>query len=177
MTSKDPRLESMLETALDMENKGKTFYDQAEKKAAPELGQRIFKMLGEEELVHIDRIKKIYESIKTNGVFPVDWQGLTPKHGNLARVFRDLALKHGREINAKTSDLEALAVGIDFEAESIKFYQDLGLKAQSEAEREFLARMVDEEKSHYTALKDMKFYFADPAGWFRETEKGGLDGA
>ena len=177
MTSKDPRIESLFETALELEKKGKLFYDQAASRSDPELGGRIFKLLAEEELTHIERIKKIHEAIEAEGVFPADWQGLTPKLGNLGKVFRELAIQHGRGINAQTSDLEALDTGIDLEARSIAFYQDLGQKAASAPEKEFLDKMVDEERSHHTALTDMKFYLSDPAGWFLENEKGGLDGA
>lgn len=177
MTSKDPRIKSLFETALELEKKGKLFYDQAAEKSDPGLGGRIFKLLAEEELTHIERIKKIHEAIEAKGVFPADWQGLAPKPGNLGKVFRELAIQHGRGINAGTTELDALDAGIEFEARSIAFYQDQGQQAASAPEKEFLDKMVDEERSHHAALTDMKFYFADPAGWFREFEKGGLDGA
>jgi hypothetical protein len=37
--------------------------------------------------------------------------------------------------------------------------------------------MVVEEKSHHKILEDAKLYLTDPSSWFREHEKGGLDGA
>ena len=72
--------------------------------------------------------------------------------------------------------LEALDFGIELEVKSMRYYQDLIDRSQEPAEKEFLARLLEEEKGHHRALIDMKFYLQDPAGYFRETEKGGLDG-
>ncbi|MBW2648656.1 MAG: hypothetical protein JRC53_02390 [Deltaproteobacteria bacterium] len=87
-----------------------------------------------------------------------------------------MAKKHGSKIIADTSDLEALDTGIDFEMRSVEFYEEQLTKATNSLEQEFIKKMVTEERGHHAALTDMKFYLSDPAGWFREKERGGLDG-
>ncbi len=73
--------------------------------------------------------------------------------------------------------LEALNVGIDFEYKTVKFYQDYLPRAKDALERQFVEEMVAEERGRYTVLKDMKHSMADPAAWYQEMERGGLDSA
>ena len=54
----------MLSTALDMEEKGMAYYEKALKTAENKLGRDIFAGLKEDEGKHMERIKKIYSSIK-----------------------------------------------------------------------------------------------------------------
>jgi len=68
-------------------------------------------------------------------------------------------------------------VGIDFEMRAITFYQEHLEQATDPLEREFIEQLITEEKSHHTALSDMKLYLSDPAAWFGEQERLGLDGA
>lgn len=174
----DPeRLQQWLCTALEMERKGKDFYDKAQNDAAGDVARDIFRMLGEEEIVHMERINRIYDAVKKEGTFTEAWKECVPQHEDLVGIFREMAKKYGKDIPKAESDVKALEMGIDFESQSVKFYKDQIDKAESEQEKEFLQKMVKEEKEHHDAFADMKFYLSDPAGYFREMEKGGLDGA
>ncbi len=176
MKSND-RTKGMLKTALEMEEKGKKFYDEAVKKCRNRVGREIFEMLRDDELVHMERIRKIYDSVTGGSGWTGDWKDFGTVHGDLGRVFRDLAAKHGRDIKADTSDIEAVDVGLDFEQASVKFYEE-HLEGASEAgEKEFIERMVMEERTHHSTLSDMKQYLTDPSSWFIEKERHGLDGA
>ncbi|MBE9569830.1 MAG: ferritin family protein [Proteobacteria bacterium] len=176
MTGKFDRSLRMLSTALDMEEKGKEFYEGAIETAKNEVGRDIFRTLMEDENIHMDRIRKIYASLSDNQAWSEEWKGLKVKHDDLGELFRQMAKKHGAEITADTSDLEALDIGIDFESRSVEFYEEQLTKAVDPLEQEFIRKMVTEERSHHAALTDMKLYLSDPAGWFREKEHGGLDG-
>ena len=176
MTGKFDRSLQMLSTALEMEEKGKNFYERAIRTAKNELGRDIFRTLMEDEIIHMDRIRKIYTSLSDNQAWSEEWKGLKVKHDNLGDLFRNMAKKHGAKITAETSDLEAIEVGIDFESRSVSFYEEQLTKATDPLEQEFIEEMVAEERSHHAALTDMKLYLSDPAGWFREKEHGGLDG-
>lgn len=59
---------------------------------------------------------------------------------------------------------------------SMTFYQEYLKKAASSEERGFLEKMVTEEQSHAKVLEDTRFYLKDPASWFAEKERSGLDG-
>jgi len=177
MSEKDQKVLEMLATALRMEEKGKAFYDKAAAACSNEPGKDIFLSLAKDEVVHMDRIRFIHESLSGGKAWAGTWKDMKLKQQSMAKVFREMAKKHATNVTATADDIESLEIGIEFEAESIKFYQERLEKAEEQTEREFLERMVDEEKSHHAALIDMKLYLSDPAGWFREQERGGLDGA
>ena len=177
MSNDTDRSLQMLSTALEMEKKGKSFYEMAVSTCQNELGREIFQMLMKDEGMHMDRILNIYEALKVGEAWSEEWKSIKPDHKDLGILFKEMASAHGTEITAKTSDLEALDVGIDFESRTISFYQQHFAKAIDPLELEFLEQMITEEKSHHAALSDMKLYFSDPAAWFGEHERHILDGA
>lgn len=166
----------MLKTALEMEKKGEKFYAEAVEKAQNPVGKQIWEMLRADELVHMRRIRKIYESLSGGEPWSEEWFAQKTKHGDLNRVFGNLTKKHGKDIKAETTDLQAVDVGIGLELEAINYYEKHLTKSRDSLERKFLNRMIDEERSHYLALSDMKLYLVDPVGWFRDKERTHLDG-
>ncbi|MBW2558860.1 MAG: ferritin family protein [Deltaproteobacteria bacterium] len=170
------RAKKMLSTALEMEEKGRAFYERAVSTCKNDMGKEIFQTLMEDEDVHMVRIRSIYETLSGKQAWSEEWKELKVKHADLGGLFRNIAKKHGPKIVVDTSDLEALDTGIDFEMMSVEFYEEQLKKATNSLEQEFIRKMVAEERGHHAALTDMKFYLSDPAGWFREKERGGLDG-
>ncbi len=166
-----------LSTALEMEKKGKAFYDQSVEQCENAQCKHIFSMLAQDEVVHMDRIQKIYDSLQAGEPWCEEWKDMPPVHESLTRVFRDMAEKHGKDVSAVAADVQALEVGIDFEDKSIEFYKTHLDGAEEDLEKQFLEKMVSEEKDHHLALTDMKFYLQDPAAWFNEKEKAHWDGA
>ncbi len=176
MSENIKRAMKMLSTALEMEEKGKAFYQRAVSACKNDMGKEIFQTLMEDEDVHMVRIRSIYETLSGKQVWSENWKELNVAHHDLGLIFEKMAKKRGPEIDVDTSDLEALDTGIDFEARSVEFYEKQLTKAINPPEQEFIRKMVTEERGHHAALTDMKFYLSDPAGWFREKEHGGLDG-
>ncbi|MCD6486851.1 MAG: ferritin family protein [Syntrophobacterales bacterium] len=172
------RAMKMLSTALEMEERGRAFYQRAVSTCKNDMGKEIFQTLMEDEDVHMVRIKSIYEILSKQQAWSENWKELNGTHDDLGLIFEKMAKKRGAEIDVDvdTNDLEALDTGIDVEARSVEFYEKQLIKAIDPLEQEFIRKMVIEEKGHYAALTDMKFYLFDPAGWFREKEHGGLDG-
>jgi len=160
-----------------MERKGMAFYEDAVKTCSNQVGREMFQLLKKEEQVHMDRIMKIYSNIEKKADWTSDWKVIKPEHGDLEVFFTELVKRHGTDITASTSDIEALDVGIDFEQNSVTFYREHLSDAVETLEREFIEEMVAEERSHYKILGDMKLYLTNPEMWFREREHGGLDGA
>ena len=170
------RTMKMLSTALEMEEKGKAFYQRAVSTCKNDVGKEIFQTLMEDENVHMVRIRSIYETLSGKQAWSENWKELNVAHDDLGLIFENMAKKRGPEIDVDTSDLEALDTGIDFESRSVEFYEKQLTKATNPLEQEFIGKMVAEERGHHAALTDMKFYLSDPAGWFREKEHGSLDG-
>ncbi|MDH3346117.1 MAG: ferritin family protein [Kiritimatiellaceae bacterium] len=174
--NKNDRAIKMLATALDMEKKGETFYEKAMNECKTEPGKGIFRMLMADEIIHYKRIKKIYDSLEAGLDWADEWKLLEVKTKQLGTFFKKITDKHGSDIKSETTDLEAMDVGIDLELQAVKFYEAHLTKATDQTEREFLMRMISEERGHYRALSDMKFYLIDPVSWFRDKERTGLEG-
>ncbi len=177
MADREDRAVQMLAKALEMETKGKAFYEKASSTSTNALGREIFQMLMNDEIVHMDRIRKIYELLNAGRAWSGEWKAMKVEHKDLQTLFTEMASEHGSKIKAEPSDLEALDVGIDLEQRAVAFYEENLPKATDPLEREFTERMIAEERYHYGALSDMKLYLSDPTAWFLERERGGLDGA
>jgi len=176
MSQPDHRSLEMLAAALEMEKKGKEFYDRATETCRNELGREVFQLLGDYEIKHLDRIRQIHESLEAGQTWS---EGLAvfKLPPDLGRLFRRLAQQKTEHIRADTGDLEALGVGIDFESASVKFYEDQLRQAAEPLEKKFLELMAAEEREHLKILTDMRQYYTDPESWFMEKDRISLDGA
>jgi len=167
----------MLAAALEMEEKGKAFYEQAFKTCRNPQCREIFRSLAEEEVVHGQRIRQIHDTLSSGQCWTRNWEGLKGPSKPLGDLFRNLAVQEKKKIKAETSDLEAIDIALDFESAGVKFYEDHLAKAVDPMEKAFLYKMIQEEKEHFRALKDTRYYLTDPEGWFIEKERAGLDGS
>jgi rubrerythrin len=163
--------------ALDMEKTGESFYEKTAQTSKTAVGKKLFKMLADDELVHMARINKIYDSINKQEKVGKDWKKLKIKHPDIRKIFADLAIKNKDKIKPESTDLDGLEVGMDLENHSINFYEAQLKKSTDADEKVFLKQMVIEEQTHLRVLSDMEFYLTNPESWYVEREKHGLDGA
>lgn len=177
MSSGNERSIEMLCAALELEEKGKAFYEKALAASRNPLGREIFRTLVEDESVHRKRIETIHDSLLKEKGWQEDWQHLVCPVGDWGSVFRDLAAQYAQAGTAEADDLQAIEMARDFEGRSIAFYENHLAQATDPLEQAFLKQMVQEEKSHYQALQDTHYYLTDPEGWFMEKERAGLEGA
>ncbi|MGA3084887.1 MAG: ferritin family protein [Thermodesulfobacteriota bacterium] len=167
----------MLSAALDMEEKGKAFYEKAVTTCRNPQCMEIFSALMKDEVIHTGRIKQIHNTLTSKKCWTRDWESIKAPSNDLEMLFQNLAAKEKKQIKAETTDLAAVDIGLDLESASIKFYQEHRAKATDPIEAAFLDQMILEEKGHWKALKDTRYYLTDPQGWFMEKERAGLDGA
>jgi Uncharacterized conserved protein len=166
----------MLSEALDMEEKGKAFYEKAVTTCQNPQCKEIFSALMKDEVVHTGRIKQIHNTLTSKKCWTRDWESIKAPSNDLEMLFKNLAARERGKIKAETTDLEAVDIGLDLESTSIKFYQEHRAKTTDPIEAVFLDQMILEEKGHWKALKDTRYYLTDPQGWFMEKERAGLDG-
>lgn len=176
MSVKRDRSLSMLTAALEIEEKGKAYYEKAAQTCRNELCREIFQLLKDYEEKHIERINEIYKSLKSGGAWTEDLASFEVAE-KLNTVFKSLVQKRAKRVKADTGDVEALEIGIKFESASVKFYEDHQSRAPDGPEKKFAELMAAEEREHLRILSDMRFYYTDPEGWFMEKERAGLNGA
>ena len=91
-------------------------------------------------------------------------------------VFAEAIEKIDQEIKANTSDLEALKKAMKLEERGEKLYNGLSEKATNSFEKRFFLTLATEERGHFLLILDSFDYLSDPAGWFAQKERSGLDG-
>ncbi len=177
MAQPDNNAIEMVGSALEMEEKGKAFYAKALAECKNALGRDIFSKLKADEDVHIERIREIYNSLTEGGGWTDSWKSRNVEDPGLKEIFQRLAKKHGEKVDMSTDDLDALQIGMEFEQKAVAFYEKHFNASSDELEKEFARRMIEEERGHYAALADMKFYIENPEAWFEEKGRSMLDGA
>jgi rubrerythrin len=165
-----------LETALTMEEKGRQFYEGAAATCKLDECRKMFLKLAEDEVVHARRIEEIHASVAADEGW-CDWDEPVPTRGQFVDLIAKTVKKHGADVNAETSDVKALRIATEMETESIRFYSAQRDAVSGRVPKRFYGQLIMEETAHFRALTDMLYYLTDPAGWFRDQERGGLDGA
>ena len=178
MTDTSERALEMFQTALKMEEKGHDFYQKALTNCQNPAGVEIFRMLAQDEVHHTRIIKKIYEKMSGGADYSAELEEMEAERrkDDLGALFRAVAEKHGKDIHAETSDIEALEIGLDFEKKAVDFYTRSLAAATDELEKRFLKEMVAEERTHVQLIADTKSYLENPADWFEAYEKPLLEG-
>jgi rubrerythrin len=164
-----------LRTAIQMEQDGKKFYEEAAQKAQDEGTKEIFRYLARGEVYHIKRIQEIYDALEKDPHWQESMCEFKPPAED-PNIF-SAALAKGNMGAGAADDLKALEIGMQMESKSIDFYQRLARQAQDPKERRFLLSLVNEERGHYNFLADYRNYLVDPADWYFVKEMGHVDGA
>jgi rubrerythrin len=164
-----------LDKALQLEIDGMAFYRKAAAESKNQLAKEMFAYLADAEVTHMDKIKQISGSLKETG----NWFRTDDNkgHADIKEIFKRLANDNKDKLESDATDIHALETGLGLEVKSIDFYTAQYAGSNDANEKAFYLSLVDEENSHYRTLQDMKFYLEDPAAWFAEHEKHGLDGA
>jgi rubrerythrin len=164
-----------LQTALKMEEDGKEFYLKASKASANKLGAHLFRKLADEEDVHREIFKSIYNKIKKEQ----QWHdtGFTPDQGrNLKTVFAAAMEKMDKEYKPAQAELDAVKTAIAMENKTLDFYRERSSKTGQYAEKHLYVALAEQESDHSRILQDYYEFLSDPAGYFVKTEHTSMDG-
>ncbi len=164
-----------LETALQMEVEGKEFYYEASQRSDNPLVKKLLQRLAEEEDVHMQKIREVYEAIKSRAEWP-EKETTFKYEKSLRNVFREAIEDMDREAKASSSELETIKIAMNMEDRSYNFYRSRDEEAASSAEKSFYRALAAEERGHYLTLFDSSEYLTDPQAWFTKKEHWSLDG-
>lgn len=143
----------IVEMALEIEKSGEIFYRAVAEKATTAAVQALFQDLAEQEVLHFKTFKKLSKITWDQTSLPAgDWdQYLMYLQAVIQSAFfegRDKALALAEQV---TDEKEALRMAMGFEKETLLFFYDLR-DMVSDADREVVKRIVDEEKQHLLRL-------------------------
>ncbi len=176
MTNQTEAIQAMLCTALDLKEKKRALYEEGLNACPDQVGKETFLILRDAETEHARQIQELNEEFK-KGKSWADACKFYPEQENLKKAFHRIAQEQGEVGSVCADDIRALEVGMKLEEASIEFFRDQLKATQDPTARQFLERMVDDEREHFMLLADLKFYYSDPHAWFIEKSGARLDGA
>jgi rubrerythrin len=163
--------------AIALKEKKKSFYDEAMERCPDAVGKETFRMLKVAEEDHLGRINSAYEAAKKGKVAADACQFHEFKVDEKKTFLREIDEERGRMRRACLDDLAAIETGMLLENASIELFDKHFAGATDPVERNFLERMIAEERQHLLLLADLKFYYEDTENWFLEKGHQILDGA
>lgn len=152
-------LKDIAEVASQIEEKGKSFYENAADIIDGKASKKVFSWLAKEETKHAQRFRQLAGECAKNDVsFSLDEEA-----GELLDTFmrgllfpdiselRDSAARAGND-----KALAAVKIGMDVEMNTIIFYQKLKELAKNEEMQTLLKTIILEEERHLLTLKSLR---------------------
>ncbi len=143
-----------LEEAIRFEVEGRDFFLKAADQTKNYFAKLIFQVIAEDELDHIERVKKIYERLlqseKQEPTPPV------PKISRLENVFRQAKAQMDSKAILNTDETEAIRLAVQLESKGHEFYKRLAEEATRPFEKTFYQQLAQEESVHFSVLREME---------------------
>jgi rubrerythrin len=144
-------INELLEFAVQLEEKGETFYLEWAEKSKDEGIKKLFKFLAEEESIHIETFKTLQETI---GQSPAK----VKPSGDYEEFFKtfvgDIVFNA-----AEVKQIKDLSTALEFakkqELDSLLFYTELRNFVSVEHE-EAIINIIEEERRHFVSLSNLK---------------------
>ena len=155
-----------LKTALDLETKGHAYYMDIASKADNPLTQSVFFSLAAQELIHMQRIKDLYEGRP-------DAEGVSAiAHGELEKAVQEIFDKFTSEQREAWAMDNAAAYdyAMKLERESAAMYDKFARESANPAEAQFFQSLRAEENEHLAALENVSGYLGHTGDWFAVEE-------
>ncbi len=164
-----------IEIALKNEARERDFYLKQSEKSADPLGKKMFATMAQEEEEHYQYLKELHQELQKAGTWPEEIS-VEIKGTNVDKVLDELVDRVNPSNVATADDKEAIRMAINFEKEAYKFYSELVKKADHPNEKTLFELLAALEMEHVVSLEETLLYFENPAEWFAQYEKPGLDG-
>ncbi|HOK80512.1 MAG TPA: ferritin family protein [bacterium] len=155
--------QTLKDFAVDFETKGVNLYMSLASKTSNLLGKELFYSLAEQEVQHARLIEKMY--IASN------IQQLVTNTSDIETELKEF-WEGAQKLNLKKDpgDLSGYELAMEMEQKSISSYQSFLEKSDSEQERIFLKWVIEEEKKHLDALRNVYYYLSNTGDWFQNEE-------
>ncbi|MBD3167344.1 hypothetical protein GF324_12155 [bacterium] len=157
-------VEEAILTAIEFETKVRDTYREAVEKADNEIGERIFKVLMEEEQGHLDYLNsRLEEWRKTGKIQPEKIESKLPTREQIDEQVKGLEKK--LEVKDRGVELRMLQKALDVEEQTSNFYQRM-VDTMEDDEKMMFSRFLEIEEGHLAIVQaeidsvtGMGFYF------------------
>lgn len=149
-----------LRIAMEIEDRGRNFYQKAYENAQKPEHKDLFLLLKHEEVAHYETFKKMYEQLKAEDGSNADEYLFDQESSRYLTV---LAEGHVFPENdaaaaavAKLNTLEeVLKLALQAEKDSILFYDELARQSKFEKAQQVFLRLKEEEQTHVVKLREI----------------------
>jgi rubrerythrin len=143
-------LSGIINVAIKNEEKGARFYARMAQRAGSLKIRSVFERLSAEELEHKAAFEKLLN------IEPEAGEEIGEEEGKLLQSIMSTSMFHRMTVDNQEvmSPAEALAIGIQAEKDSILLYQGIFNQSKSQAVRNALSILLEEEKRHLVELRE-----------------------
>lgn len=161
-----PQVLEAIETAIQIEKDGFTFYTQAAHQTNDPRGKRMFQTLANDEAAHMKLFNDVRQTLIEEGKWlsPEEIAAISPAKSVRPPVFP--ASDKAGDVDVPERELAALRRGIQAEKDSIAFYTEQKDKTDDPDGRAMYAYLVEQEEGHRTILQGEYDYLTNTGFWF-----------
>ena len=159
-----------IQTAIQMEKDGFSFYQKAAAQTSSDMGKSIFEGIAKDELLHLEVFQKLFE----DNVGKSEWDDLvdsSKKYQDLSIFPKDLKAVEGA--NPDTNELDALSIAMDSEKEAIDYYTVILENSDDNEVKKIIDVIIDQEKKHYFLLEQEFSHLSNTGYWYELDYLGG----
>jgi len=168
MTEED--VKKAIQTAIQMEKDGYSFYKKAADQTSSEMGRSVFESLADDEELHLNVFEKLFE----DKVGTDEWNDLvnsSKKYADLKIFPKDLT--DTETVSPDINELDALNFAMNSEKEAIDYYTKIKDDAQDEEVKKIIDEIIEQEKSHYLILQEEFSHLSATGYWYELDYLGG----
>lgn len=154
---------NIFEFAMQMEKDGETFYREIAKNTKNAGLQKIFNTLADEEVVHYNTFKKLYDKTAVQAVE----SNILDKAKN---IFIELKDAGGLDMSAELPQQEAYEKALEAEKDAYTFYEQKAAESDDLEEKNILLTFAREERLHYRLLENVIEFISRPQEWLEDAE-------
>ncbi len=159
---------NVFEFAMQMEKDGEAFYREIAQNTQDAGLQKIFNTLADEEVIHYNTFKNLYEKTSAEAVE----SNVLQKAKN---IFTEMKAKGDVNVTADTSQIDAYKKAMKAEEEAFLFYEKKAAEVTDPAEEKVLLTFAREERRHYRLLENVIEFVSRPDEWLESAEFAHMD--
>jgi rubrerythrin len=158
---KKEQLLKIVKDAIRVENDGYQFYRLAEEKTQDPKGKEVFASLAQDETNHMQILKSLYSSVKSEKDFKFD-EVKDMKHildtTSESPIF---SKEFSQRLEGAQFEMTALSIGILLEKNAVEFYKKSAQETEKEDIKMLFNYLADWEGEHLRALVNQQKYLQE----------------
>ncbi|MFH1868775.1 MAG: ferritin family protein [Candidatus Omnitrophota bacterium] len=164
-------LTKTLKGALEMEEKGYKFYKDTAKTCENNIAKKTFNFLADNELLHVESIKKFYNIMNEKAELPdLILDKVRSKRLDDLSIFSKSIEDLRDKVKQSDDDIKACLFAMEFEKNGYHYYENMLKDAKDDNLIKLLNFLLDEEDRHYESIMKLHEYISDSQNWYMYEE-------